>query len=419
MIAYDAALRAVLAHAAPLPSRRAGIDDARNAVLARPVRARWDMPRFAQSSVDGFGVKTADVARAVPRRPATLVLAGVVRAGERPRGRLRAGTAVKIMTGARVPPGVEAIVMREHCRERDGAVHIAASARPGENIRRRGEELRRGEPVLPAGARVTPPVAGVLASFGLSAVPVHGTPRVAVVTTGDELRALGQRLSGDGIYDSISHALDAALSAMGIAVRSVARVRDDKAALARALAGALATHDVVLTAGGVSVGDYDHVKEALAALDVEPVFWRVAMRPGKPTFFGVRRPPRRARCAPPRARRATLVFGLPGNPVSALVAFATLAAPALRAMMGAREAAPIFVPAVLRGTLRKEAGHIGWVRGVLAATRGLPAVAPCRAQGSHMLSGLAGANCLIRFPRNATRLARGARVSVLPLPWSP
>jgi molybdopterin molybdotransferase len=415
MITYDRALRAILERTAPLPRRFLTIEKAAGSALASPVRAPWDLPRTDQSSVDGFGVRAADVAAASKRRPCVLTLAGIIRAGERARGRLRAGTAAKILTGASVPAGVEAVVMKEYCREGAGIVRIEEAVRPGENIRRRGEERRRGEIVLDAGTRVTPPVAGVLASFGIKRVAVHGAPRVATVTTGDELVPVGRKIGANAsrMYDANSPALAAALAGLGIEERRAYRVKDDKAALTRTLRAALDANDIVITVGGISVGDYDYVKDVLAGLGVATVFWRVAVKPGKPIFFGLGRGRSRGR----GRGRPTLVFGLPGNPVSALVTFHQFVKPAIRALMGERSFRPAAVAAVLRRELRKEADRLEWVRGVLSREEGALVVTPCRGQGSHMLAGLAGANCLIEFPHGATRLAAGSTVAVTPLSW--
>jgi molybdopterin molybdotransferase len=410
MISYDEALNTILQHTQPLGRQRIRLENLLGAFLARPVVARYDMPLFDNAAVDGFGVQLADVQQASEGSPAKLGLAGVVQAGDAPNLQLQSGQTVKVLTGASVPAGVEAVIMREFCEEQNGYVYLKLPARQGENIRRRGEEFRKGHEVLPAGMLVTPPVIGLLASFGYTSYWVHHKPRVALVSTGNELVRPGKPLGKGQIYDSNSYAMAASLRNLGIEWCQVYSVRDEARSTRQVLARALKEADVVIPLGGVSVGDYDLVKEVLTNLGVEQIFWKIAMKPGKPVYFG--------RFQSSKSARPKLVFGLPGNPVSALVTYHQLVKPALLKMMGAQAPAPLQLQAVLAKSLKKKPARMEFVRGFLAQESGQLVVYPTIGQDSHMLWGLSKANCLIPFPTEAQVLAKDEAVPVELLGWS-
>ncbi len=407
MISYDEALATVLAQAEPLGTERVPLEALAGRFLAEPVAAAFDFPIFDNSAMDGFGVRVADVRDATPEAPARLRLLGEVRAGDAGEGDLAPGTATRILTGAPVPPGVEAVVMRERCEERGGEVLVAQAARPGENIRRRGEEFRAGDAALPAGARATPPVVGLLATFGCASAVVCRRPRVAVLVTGSELTTPGEPLRPGHIYDSNSPMLSAALAGLGIEEARVQRVPDDLASTTRHMAQALEWADLLLTVGGVSVGDYDFVKDACGALGIETLYWQVAIKPGKPNYFGVH----------PSGRGRQMVFGLPGNPVAAALSFTQLVRPALLKMMGAREVLAPRAPAVLTADLRKKPGRLEFVRGVAREEGGRLVVTPTAGQESHMLGGIAPANCLLPFAADQAFLAAGTPVVIEWVQW--
>jgi molybdopterin molybdotransferase len=405
MIPFAEARAIVLAHAAPLSTEEVPLTHLLGRYLAEPVAASFDMPLFDNSAMDGYGVKVADVAEASEERPARLTLHGLVRAGDTVTPELPAGAAVKLLTGAMIPPGVEAVVMSEFTEEREGVVLVNSLVKPGENIRQKGEEYREGDIALPAGVRVTPPVAGLLATFGYTSARVYARPRVAVVVTGSELVAPGEPREEFQIYDSNSAALDGALAALGITERVVTRVRDEAEPLKLALAAALASADVVLAAGGVSVGEYDLVKDVCGELGVETRFWQVKMKPAKPMYFGI------------YAEGGKSVFGLPGNPVAVLVAFHEFVKPALLKLMGAAEVGPWLVPAVACRKLKKKRGRMEFVRGFAWAEEGRLCVKATAGQGSHMLGGMAAANCLIHLPPEVETVAEGERVEIEFISW--
>ncbi len=408
MIGFDEALEAILQRVKPLPRERARLEACLGRVLAEPVKARFDLPRFDQSAMDGFGVRVADIESATSDSPVRLTVSESIYAGDSASRRLRPGTAAKILTGSRTPSGVEAVVMKEYCEEDGDSVLVGRPAKPGENIRRRGEEFCKGDCALGKGARITPPVVGLLATFGRASVWVHRRPKVTVAVTGNEIVEPGQRLKASHIYDANSYALAAALADIGIDGCTVLRLRDDRKTLRKRLARALETSDVLITAGGVSVGDRDYVKATLEELGVKTVFWRVAIKPGKPNYFGV---------FGGKGRANRLAFGLPGNPVSALASYHQLVAPALFKMMGRTPQDKVRLQAVLDTDLRKKAGRLEWVRGVVRTCETGLVVTAVRGQGSHMLSGLATANCLIILPQHGTRFSKGDQVEVELLDW--
>jgi molybdopterin molybdotransferase len=408
VITFAEARSVVISHSQPLDAERVELTHLLARHLASNVRSPVDIPFFDNSAMDGCGVRVADVAGASPESPVLLPLQGTVRAGDSAGVPLPAGTAVKLLTGAPVPPGVEAVVMAEHTEERDGAVAVSRPVKLGENIRRRGEEFGVGDDVLAAGTVVTPAVIGLLASLGYGAVEAHRLPRVGVIVTGGELVQPGQARGPAQIYDANSWSLSAALRALGIAERALARARDELAATQEQLAQMLPQFDVVLVTGGVSVGEYDFVKEACAGLGVTTRFWQVAMKPAKPTYFGTYA----------QDDRVKLVFGLPGNPAAVLVAFHQLAKPGLLRLMGAPEVVPRLLQATLTSGLRKRPGRVEFVRARLETRDGRPMVTPTAGQGSHMLGGLAVANCLLHVPAEVERLSAGDLVTAEQISWS-
>ena len=419
MIEFEAAQAAILREARPLPAVTLPLADAAGRYLLRPLRARFASPRFDQSAMDGYAVRVADVAAATPDEPVRLPVKGVRQAGAAGSLTLRPGTAVKIFTGAAMPRSGEAVVMREYCHEGSDGVAISRPVHAGENVRYRGEECPRGEELLAAGTRITPPVLGLLAFHGQATVAVRDLPRVTIVSIGDELIPPGQRLRPGQIYNSNGPALAAALAELGIARCRQVLVRDDAVAIRRGLAAALRRSDVVISAAGVSVGDYDFVTDVTDRLGLRRVFYRIKMKPGKPVLFGTWRaaPGDGGHGGQGRGKRATLFFGLPGNPVSALVTFELLVQPALRAMMGAAAPVPAPIQARLATACRNHAGRTDFQRGLLDLSGEEAMVTPLSLQGSHMLAGLAGANCLIQVPLAVTDLAAGETVRVWPLIW--
>jgi molybdopterin molybdotransferase len=373
----------------PLPPERVALEEALGRVLAEDVDSPGDLPPFDSSALDGYVVGDTGGGE--------LPVVGESRAGA-PTGRaVGAGEAMRISTGAAVPSGGVAVVPVERSESRNGNVVLPASV-DGANIRRAGEDVRRGERVLSAGADLGPAELGALASLGHEDVLVGGLPSVVVLTTGDELVEPGAGpLQPGQIRNSNAYALSAQAKRAGAAVLAREIVPDDRAATIEALTWALDLADVVVVSGGVSVGPHDHVKAALAELGVDERFWRVALKPGKPTWFGT--------------RGRQYVFGLPGNPVSAIVTFHLFARPALRRLAGG-DARDTRTRAFLAEPIAREPGRDQVLRCRLEARADGWHVTPTKAQGSHVLTSMLGAEALALVPRGEGELAAGEPVDI-------
>jgi molybdopterin molybdotransferase len=410
MISFPEAVKLILSEARTLGVEKVPLMDADGRFLARPLKARLDMPRFDQSAMDGFAVKLADLRGASAKSPAKLILDGDVPAGSQRRPRLRRGHTVKVFTGSMLPVGTEAVVMREFSRGRGEKVLLEREASRGEHLRRRGEEFAKGDRLLEGGARIDPAVIGLLATFGHKEVPVFVRPTVTLLTIGDELVPLGTKLAPSKIYNSNELALTAALKRVGVGRIRAKTLPDDPAIMRREMQRGLRDSDVLVTAGGASVGDYDYLRRVAAECGIKEQFRAIAVKPGKPNFFGTWH-------APGRAGGTRLVFGLPGNSVSALVSFHQLVRPALLKMKGLTVQAEPTLCAELTAECRKKPGRMELVRGRLESLSGRLLVHPTKRQGSHMMGGLAAADCLILFPHDRERLGKGETVEVQPLAW--
>jgi len=368
------ARRVVLEALEPLDSESVGIRHARGRVLAEAVVSAVDVPHFASSAMDGFAVP--------PGQRGALRIVGESSAGHPFSGRVQAGTAVRISTGAVVPEGTGAVVMVERTEEADGMVTVA-EIDTGTNIRGAGEDIRRGQTVLEAGEELGAAALGVAASVGRGHLACARLPRVALLATGDELVAPGAQLGPGQIHSSNTPALTALVEGSGGRAVVGEDVPDTAAGTRAALAQAVEQADVVCVTGGVSVGPHDHVKGAFAELGIEERFWRVALKPGKPTWFGVRS----------GGGRRVACFGLPGNPVSAVVTFILFVRPALRALQGADPSATR-VRAELTEAVPRMADRTQALRCRLQAAPGGWRVTPTGPQGSHQLTSMLGAGAL-------------------------
>lgn len=407
MITYDEALEKILAHVPLMPAKRLTLDTLSGFVIAEPVIANFDMPLFDNSAVDGFGVISSDTESATEESPCSLSLQATIQAGDQVSHSLAPKSTLKILTGAPVPSSVDAVIMKEFTQESNGSVLIKRPANVGMNIRRKGEEFRAGQTVLEGGVLASAPVIGLLATLGHSSFPVYKKPTVSIMSTGNELVQPGQSLKPGQIYDSNSFALSAALNSLGLLGVQKFHAKDDPSDTRKTLQKCLQTSDVIISCGGVSVGDYDFVKDIAEEIGIKTVFWRIAIKPGKPVYFGV----------VDQGKTQKLVFGLPGNPVSALVTFHQLVKPALMKMMGLTHQ-PLKLEAKLTDPLKKQAGRMEFVRGKLKAEDGELLVSPAKGQDSHMMGGIATADCLIYFPIDSQTLAAGDIVTVEQLIWS-
>ena len=394
LLTLQEAQRLVLERVEPLPTERVSLEQAAGRVLAESAPAAVDLPPFPSSAMDGFAVRSADT-------PGTLSVVFRIAAGRPSPSPLPPGEAMGISTGGVVPEGADGVIPLEYVVDNENTVEIGESVAPGANVRPRGGDLRAGDEVVAAGTVLGAAQLGALGAAGVAEVVCGTVPRAAVLATGTELRRPGETLGPGEIYEANGLILETQLRSAGASVERLAAVADDEGAHREALARGL-EHDVLVTSGGVSVGPHDLVRGIEADLGVEEVFWRVAVKPGKPVSFGV--------------RERTLVFGLPGNPVSSLVSFELFVRPAVLALQGHADPLPRFEPGRLAAAAKRNPARDELVR---ARTRdaedGAVELEPLRRQESHMIAAAAGANALVFLPCGEGELAAGSPVRYLRL----
>jgi molybdopterin molybdotransferase len=374
-----------------LPEESVPLESALGRVLAEEVRSGVDVPPFDNSAMDGFAVVAGPAAE--------LRVVDESRAGHPAAAGVEPGSAIRISTGAALPAGADAVVPVERTEGGDGLVGVP-DTEPGANVRRAGEDVKAGSPVLAPGTPLGPAEVGVLASLGRAKAECAARPSVALLVTGDELVEPGRTLGPGEIWSSNEYALAGLVERAGGAAAPAVRVPDSAEGTKAALESALAGADVVCVSGGVSVGPHDHVKAQLAALGVEERFWGIRLRPGKPTWFGVH-----------EGERRTLVFGLPGNPVSAMVTFLLFARPALRGLQGADPAATRG-SALLDGPVARNPRRAQAVRCRLRTDEDGWHAESTGPQGSHVLTSMLGADALALIPSGEGEMAAGERVEV-------
>ena len=397
------ARRLVLERATPLGAEPVPLRAALGRVLAADVESPHPVPGFDNSSMDGFAVRAVDTLGASAAAPVALRLADESRAGRPAQSSLDRGQAIAISTGAMVPDGADSVVRVEDTSTRNGRVEVSVEVKPGNNVRRSGDDIKPGAPVLRRGTTIGAAELGVLASVGAGEVSCARRPRTRVLTTGDELLEPGDAMRPGGVRNSNAYSIPALALGAGAEVVAVETVRDDPAATQTAIDAAL-KGDVAVISGGVSVGEHDLVKAALDALGVEQVFWRVALKPGKPTWFGM-------------APGGALVFGLPGNPVSAMVTFLLFVRPAIRALLGAGQRTER-VFAILDENLPKPPGRAHAVRCSLELRDDGWHARPTGDQDSHVLTSMLGADALAIVPTEGDAPLAGERVEIELLPGS-
>jgi molybdopterin molybdotransferase len=395
LLSIAAARELVREAAQPLPAESVPIDDARDRVLAADVDAAGDVPPFPCSAMDGYAIKPGPAGR-------TLTVVGESRAGLPTDQPLGEGEAIRISTGGAIPAGATAVIPQENVDATNGEIIARTTVREGDHIRDRGEDMRAGTTVLMTGTVLGAAELGAAVAAGAGRLTVAKRPRVQVLSTGDELKAPGEPLGPGEIHNSNGPMLVALAEHQGAISAPAGRLPDDRAATEAGLSSALESADVVIVSGGVSVGPHDHVKPALASLGVEEVFWRVALQPGKPTWFG--------------RRASTLVFGLPGNPVSAVVTFALFVQPALARLQGRADEHPLYSEAVLATAVRRNPDREQALRVRLEPHNGRLVAIPNGPQGSHIVTSLLGADALALVPAGEGELEAGAAVALEPLP---
>jgi molybdopterin molybdotransferase len=378
----------------PLHAEQVPLEEAGGRVLAEAAIGLTDLPPFPSSAMDGFAVRAADT-------PGELPVVFRVAAGRPAPRPLGPGEAMAIATGGVVPEGADAVVPVEYVVEHDNNIAIPDQAVVGAHVRARGGDLRAGETVVGAGTRLGPAHLGALAAAGVARVGCGAEPRAAVLATGTELRRPGEPLGPGEVYEANGLILAAQLASAGARVERLEAVADDEEAHRDAIGRGL-EHDVLVTSGGVSVGPHDLVRLVERELGVEEVLWRVAVKPGKPVSFGV--------------RNSTLVFGLPGNPVSSLVGFELFVRPAILALQGHAAPLPRFEPGRLAAAVRQSTDREQLVRArTSAGDGGAVELEPLRGQESHMIARAAEADALVLVPRGEGELSAGAQVRYLRL----
>ncbi|HEX5246521.1 MAG TPA: gephyrin-like molybdotransferase Glp [Gaiellaceae bacterium] len=393
LLTVEDAQAQILGRCAALEAEPVGLDAAAGRVTAQAAVAAVDLPPFPSSAMDGFALRSADV-------PGTLAITGRIAAGSPAARELRAGEAMAISTGGVVPDGADAVAPIEVVLERDGDLEVPDAIAVGAHVRPRGGDVRTGDVVVPAGVRLAATQLGALAAAGVAQIVCARRPRVVVLATGSELVAPGTPLEPGQVYEANALMLAAALAAAGAEVERLPAVADDEAAHRAALERGLAA-DVLVTSGGVSVGPHDLVRRIEAELGVEEVFWQVAVKPGKPVAFGV--------------RGRTLVFGLPGNPVSSLVGCELFVRPAIRALQGVADPLPRFERGRLASPLRRNAGRDELVRARTRFDDGAVVLEPLAGQESHMIVRAAAADALVHVARGEGTLDAGTSVPYLRL----
>jgi molybdopterin molybdotransferase len=393
LLSLEEAQRRILERVVRLPGEQVALQDAAGRVTAADVESRVDLPPFDSSAMDGFALRAAET-------PGRLPVVERIAAGRPASRALAAGEAMAIATGAAVPEGADAVIPIEYVVERGNEIEIAEQVEPGADIRPRGGDVRAGQVVVSSGMRLGPAQLGALAAAGVADIPTTARPRAAVLSTGTELRPPGTELEPGQIYEANGVLLAAQLATAGAEVERLEPVADDEAAHRAALQVGLEA-DVLVSSGGVSVGPHDLVRSVGGELGVEEVLWGVAVKPGKPLSFGV--------------RGRTLVFGLPGNPVSCLVCFELFVRPAVLALQGLAEPLPRFEPGRLAKSVRPNQARTELVRARSRIVDGEVELEAVSGQESHMIARAAGADTLILVPAGSEELAAGTSISYLRL----
>ncbi|RYY75126.1 MAG: molybdopterin molybdenumtransferase MoeA [Gammaproteobacteria bacterium] len=368
-------------------------------VNAEAVYSSVNIPSHDNSAMDGYAFSTANT---TPEQP--LKLAGIALAGHPFNGEVQEGECVRIMTGAIVPANTDTVIMQEQVFVTENFVQLKRLPDVGENIRRAGEDIALNSLVLEKGKRIAPLYIGLLASLGVTHVKVFRRLRIAVLSTGDELKAGGQPLQAGEIYDSNRQTLLALLSRINVTAIDCGLVEDDPQKIRSVFESAIAQADVIISSGGVSVGDADYTKDVLQSLG-KINFWKVAIKPGKPFAFGSFNKPQDKTC---------WFFGLPGNPVSAVVTYHQLVLPALRYLAGEEIELALGLRASTESNLKKQPGRADYQRGILREINGENIVQSTGNQGSGVLTSIANANCYIVLEQESGSVTKGEQVRVIP-----
>lgn len=397
MISVKEALSTILASIKSLGIEKVGILDSLGRVLAEDIIANRDHPPWDNSAMDGYTLIYDDIKKASNKTPAIIKVTGEIPAGRLPTMKIRQGEAVKIMTGAPIPEGADTVVRVEDTKLSGDMVSVFKQGEKGDNIRRRGEDVRSGDIVIEKGKSIRPAEIGMMASVGRAFVYVYQRPRAAIMSTGDEIADLDEEISPEKILNSNSYALRSLVMETGCIPTLLGIARDNKEDLTRRLKDGLSA-EAILISGGVSMGDYDFVKDVLAEMGMEMKFWKVSMKPGQPLAFGT--------------IKGKPVFGLPGNPVSAMVSFYQFARPALKKMGGHKALYLNVIDAITDEDLEKKAGRTHFIRAIIDVKDGIYHARSTGDQGSGILTSMVKADGLIVIPEESGPKKAGDMVKV-------
>ena len=399
MISVEKALQTIHDAAGALPSRVLPISNCAGYILDEEIVATENVPPFDNSAMDGYAVIAADLHDASYEQPVLLNVIDIIQAGKVSEKKLRNGQAMQIMTGAPLPEGADAVIMAEQTEKtQDGKVKFFTTVVTNENCRRAGDDIKIGSSVFQKGRQLKPYDIGVLASIGRTNVRIIPRPRIAILSTGDELAAIDRPLPPGKIRTSNNYTLQVLIGQLGAEVIDLGIVKDTLQDTNEKLQKALFA-DIILTSGGVSVGEFDFVGEALKHAGVTIKFWKVKQKPGKPLMFGT--------------LDEKLFFGLPGNPVSSIICFELFVVPAIKKMSGLSDTTPLCIKAESGETITKKPGLRHFLRGFVVKENNIFKVSPTKNQSSGALSSLSQANCLIDLPEEKENIRPGEEVSVI------
>ncbi len=373
------------------------IDQALGRVLCEDIIARRPNPPLDNSAMDGYALIASDIKNATPENPVELIVSDEIAAGAIGTVEVKPGHASRIMTGAPIPPGADAVLMQEDTDKKGNSILVKDMAEAGENIRLAGEDVAVDETVILKGCLIEPAHIGMMAVVGRSQVYVSQRPTVAIISTGDEIKDLDEIPTGSCIYNSNGYMLAAQIRSAGGIPVYLGIAPDVEEDLLEKFETAIKC-DIVVSSGGVSVGDYDLVKASLKKLGHEMAFWKVAMKPGKPLAFG--------------EIGGKPIFGLPGNPVSSFVSFEQFARPSIKKILGYSNLAPKIVQARLTKTITKKTGRLHFLSCCLGSENGTTTATPNAEQGSGILKSMVSANGLMVFPKDSSEMKEGDQVSV-------
>jgi molybdopterin molybdotransferase len=397
MVSVEEALEKILSRIRPLGVEKVSILDALGRIIAEDIDTPRDIPPFDNSGMDGYAVKFKDVKNASKSNPVHLTVIDHLPAGLKSLKTIKKGQAIRIMTGAPIPRGADAVIPIEETKKKGKMVYILRASTPGVNIRKAGEDVKKGERVISAGDLIRPAEVGMLASVRRSFVSVYQRPFVAILCTGEELVDVDGDLREIKIVSSNSYTLAAQVKDCGAIPIQLGIARDRKEEIEEKLRQGIRA-DVLISSAGVSTGDFDFVRDALDDLGMETVFWKVAMKPGKPLVFGM--------------IQGKPVFGLPGNPVSSMVSFEQFVRPALLKMMGHRKLFRPIIKAILKEDIHKDPGRRHFIRALVSYVNHQYVVSTTGSQGSGILRSMIKANGLVIIPENQEWMKAGEKVKV-------